>query len=206
MHTSQAASSSRKSGVTSEDEADEKAARANDKELSHLLSTTLFAPGSGASSSTRGLSHGDTAARLAELGASKKELRGATVGRGWGEAKVKAQDMAAMPAAMRAGMRKKEMERQDKRVELAKELGTYHPSLKRVKEVGSDLILGTRRLEKEQRTREKGVGMGVGTFRNGTLKIGKAERERIEGSRGGKTRGRGGRGGAAGRGGKRGRA
>lgn len=165
-------------GAADEDDDEERSSLANDKALSHLLSTTLFAPGTsiGASASV-GLSHRDTAARLAELSASTTSRKGAASGRGWGEARVKADALAAMPAQMRAGMRKAEAERTTKEVERAKELGVYHPSLKRGlgRTPGADLIMGTREKDRKARTRQKGMGVGVGRFKGGMLHLSKDE-------------------------------
>ncbi|PWN93827.1 hypothetical protein FA10DRAFT_283450 [Acaromyces ingoldii] len=168
---------------------EEKAMQSNDRELSRLLSTTLFAPGgasTGAEGSRRNLSSNETLARLMELSSSSAARRGAAVGRGWGESAHKAAEMGKMPASMRAGLRRAQKEKLDIEVERAKELGNYHSSVKKLvgnNQAGMDLILGTRDDDRKKRTRERGLGMGVGTFNRGTLRLSEEEVERINGSR-----------------------
>lgn len=172
-----------------EEAEEEKAMQSNDRELSRLLSTTLFAPGgasTGAQGTRRNLSSNETLARLMELSSSSAARRGAAVGRGWGESAHKAAQMGKMPASMRAGLRRAQKDKLDKDVERAKELGNYHSSVKKLvgnNQAGMDLILGTRDDDRKKRTRERGLGMGVGTFNRGTLRLSEEEVERINGSR-----------------------
>lgn len=189
-----------------DDEAEEeKTLQSNDRELSRLLSTTLFAPGGAATGDgkqRRNLSSNDTLARLMELSSSSTARGGAAVGRGWGESAHKASEMGKMPASMREGLRRAQKEKLEKEVTRTKELGNYHSSVKKLvgnNQAGMDLILGTRDEDKKKRTRERGLGMGVGKFNQGTLKLSAEEVERVNGSR---KRDRSGSGGKGKRGGK----
>ena len=78
------------------------------------------------------------------------------------------------------------------RIDQAKHLGNYHPTLKALYEASSD--------SKPGRKRERGLKMGVGSFKGGTLRLSKNEISAMEG-RGGSGGRR--RGGGRGRGGKR---
>lgn len=166
-----------------DDDDDEKQAQSNDRALSTLLSTTLFAPGgAGASSSTRStsrpnLGHNDTLARLLELSQPSAKSQG----RGLGAAMLKSQEMSKMPATIRHGMRRVEMENQEKELQRQKELGNYHHSIKGLigKRDGLDLILGTKEKDRKKRSREKGLALGVGKFAGGTLQLSDRDVQRI---------------------------
>lgn len=168
------------------DDQDEKQAQSNDKALSELLSTTLFAPG-GAGSITRRsngkpiLGSNDTLAKLLELSQPTTNGKAQNQGRGYGEAMLKSQNMAKMPLTIRHGLRRAEMEKQDKELQRQKELGNYHHSIKSLitKKDGLDLIMGTKDKDRSKRTREKGLSMGVGKFSGGMLKLSEQDISRI---------------------------
>lgn len=177
INTEQAASEK----LTSAEEEEEKQLIANDRLLSNLLSTTLFAPGSTAASKSgkSDLSSNLTIARILELSASDTQRGGAALGRGWGENELKRQQLAKAPAAIRQGMRKAAGERRDKQREKAKELGTWHPSMKaEYAAKGTKTEMG---MKKETRKRERGLGMGIGKFQGGVLKLSKGEIGKVNG-------------------------
>jgi hypothetical protein len=158
-----------------ENEEDEKQALTNDRALSQLLSTTLFAPGGAGAPSRRSsgkpnLGSNDTLARLMELSQPSTTGKAQSQGRGYGEAMLKSSDMSKMPATIRHGMRRVEMEN--------------HHSIKGLlgKREGLDLILGTKDKDRKKRSREKGLAMGVGKFSGGTLKLSDRDVQRINNS------------------------
>ncbi|KAI8921971.1 hypothetical protein DFJ77DRAFT_5767 [Powellomyces hirtus] len=113
------------------------------------------------------------------------------------------------PRAIQMGMDVKERERGAKRLQDAKDLGIYHSSLK-TQIMGAqgqkDLEAKTSRIKERVKHRSRGIDGGFGSFKNGTLHIGKedfARVEKMDKGRGGG--GRGGRGGGGGRGRGRGR-
>lgn len=183
--------------LTTAEEEEEKQLVANDRLLSELLSTTLFAPGTGNTSKGKSnLSSNDTIARIMELSASESQRKGQAIGRGWGENELKRQQLSKAPAAIRQGMRKAAGERRDKEREKAKELGTWHPSLKQA--YSSQATATEMGLKRETRKRQRGLGMGIGKFQGGTLKLSSQEISKINGkfkspsssSKGGKGKGK----------------
>ncbi|UZJ51918.1 hypothetical protein CBS101457_001238 [Exobasidium rhododendri] len=179
----------RPEGESAQDQEDERQAETNDRALSTLLSTTLFAPGGSGASTTRSngrpnLGSNDTLARLLELTAPSVTGNGKSQGRGLGAAMLKSQDMSKMPATIRHGMRRVEMENQEKELQRQKELGNYHHTIKGLigKRDGLDLIMGTKEKDRKKRTREKGLAMGVGKFSGGTLKLSDGDVQRINSS------------------------
>ncbi|GAC98791.1 hypothetical protein PHSY_006386 [Pseudozyma hubeiensis SY62] len=184
--------------LSTAEEEEEKQLVANDRLLSELLSTTLFAPGTGNTSKGKSnLSSNDTIARIMELSATDSQRKGQAIGRGWGENELKRQQLAKAPAAIRQGMRKAAGERRDKEREKAKELGTWHPSLKQA--YSSQATATEMGLKKESRKRQRGLGMGIGKFQGGMLKLSSQEISKVNGksktgsgsSRGGKGQGKG---------------
>lgn len=168
------------SKLTTAEEEEEKQLVANDRLLSELLSTTLFAPGTGTTSKGKSnLSSNDTIARIMELSATDAQRKGQALGRGWGENELKRQQLSKAPAAIRQGMRKAAGERRDKEREKAKELGTWHPSLKEAyANKGTATEMG---LRKETRKRQRGLGMGIGKFQGGMLKLSSQEISKVNG-------------------------
>ncbi|SPO25140.1 uncharacterized protein UTRI_02756_B [Ustilago trichophora] len=183
------------SKLTSVEEEEEKQLVANDRLLSELLSTTLFAPGTGNTSKGKSnLSSNDTISRIMELSATDAQRKGQAVGRGWGENELKRQQLSKAPAAIRQGMRKAAGERRDKEREKAKELGTWHPSLK--ESYANKATATEMGLKKETRKRQRGLGMGIGKFQGGMLKLSSQEISKVNAKgRGGSSGGRGGKGG-----------
>lgn len=168
------------SKLTTAEEEEEKQLVANDRLLSELLSTTLFAPGSGTTSKGKSnLSSNDTIARIMELSATDTQRKGQALGRGWGENELKRQQLSKAPAAIRQGMRKAAGERRDKEREKAKELGTWHPSLK--ESYANKATATEMGLKKETRKRQRGLGMGIGKFQGGMLKLSSQEISKVNG-------------------------
>ncbi|KAJ1041213.1 hypothetical protein NDA14_000574 [Ustilago hordei] len=166
--------------LTTAEEEQEKQLVANDRLLSELLSTTLFAPGTGNTSKGKSnLSSSDTIARIMELSATESQRKGQAIGRGWGEKELKRQQLAKAPAAIRQGMRKAAGERREKEREKAKELGTWHPSLKAG--YGNQATATQMGLQKETRKRQRGLGMGIGKFQGGMLKLSSQEISKVNG-------------------------
>lgn len=166
--------------LTTAEEEEEKQLVANDRLLSELLSTTLFAPGTGTTSKGKSnLSSNDTIARIMELSATESQRKGQAIGRGWGENELKRQQLAKAPAAIRQGMRKAAGERRDKEREKAKELGTWHPSLKAG--YANQATATEMGLKKDTRKRQRGLGMGIGKFSGGTLKLSSQEISKVNG-------------------------
>ena len=169
--------------LTTAEEEEEKQLVANDRLLSELLSTTLFAPGTGNTSKGKAnLSSNDTIARIMELSATDAQRKGQAIGRGWGENELKRQQLSKAPAAIRQGMRKAAGERRDKEREKAKELGTWHPSMKQA--YASQATATEMGLKKETRKRQRGLGMGIGKFQRGMLKLSSQEISKVNGKSG----------------------
>ncbi|TKY87766.1 hypothetical protein EX895_003347 [Sporisorium graminicola] len=179
--------------LTTAEEEEEKQLVANDRLLSELLSTTLFAPGTGNTSKGKSnLSSNDTIARIMELSASDTQRKGQAIGRGWGENELKRQQLSKAPAAIRQGMRKAAGERRDKEREKAKELGTWHPSLKQA--YSNQATATEMGLKKDTRKRQRGLGMGIGKFQGGMLKLSSQEISKVN-AKSGSSSSKGGKGG-----------
>ncbi|KAJ3171224.1 hypothetical protein HDU88_008261 [Geranomyces variabilis] len=118
-----------------------------------------------------------------------------------------------IPRQIQMGMDVKERQRGAQRLQEAKDLGTYHAKFK-TQIMGAqgqkDLAAKTDRIKERVKHRSRGIDGGFGSFRNGTLHVGKDEMERVEkmgkkparGGGGGGGRGRGGGGRGGGRGGR----
>ncbi|KAJ8086518.1 hypothetical protein PM082_005341 [Marasmius tenuissimus] len=161
---------------TAEDEADERTNMENDALLHRLVHTKLL---SGSLNSELDLSH---AQRQKALSGRVLELSGgAKLGRG--EKLVKRDERNKASKSVREGLVRKEKERQKAQLEEAKNLGTYHPKLKRLFE---DTLT-----ENKPKKRQRGLQMGVGKFSGGTLKLSREEISRVQGqSSRGRARGR----------------
>lgn len=131
-----------------------------------------------------------------ELTSTSSERKGQSIGRGWGENALKRKSQGSMPDSIRTGLRKKAALIEGKEIDKAKELGIWHPSLK--KNFGGNSVVGKEEKGEMNSRRQRGIGSGFGTFKNGALRVGEDEIKRINNS------GRGGRGGKRGRGGGRG--
>ncbi|KAM5532427.1 hypothetical protein V8D89_013921 [Ganoderma adspersum] len=106
---------------------------------------------------------------------------------GKGEASVRQKEHNRAAKHVRDGLTEKKKERQRKELEEAKQLGNYHPALKAQYEASASSSRGNKR--------ERGLKMGVGSFKGGVLKLSKQDISAVQGS----SRGRG-RGGSRGRG------
>ncbi|EPQ26146.1 uncharacterized protein PFL1_06354 [Pseudozyma flocculosa PF-1] len=158
---------------------EEKQLESNDRLLSHLLSTTLFAPGAEKEGKKRNLSSNDTLARIIELSATDSQRRGTAVGRGWGETELQRRQLAKMPAKIRQDIRRANADKRDKERERAKELGTWHPSLKaNYSNKATATEMGTKA---EPKKRLRGIGAGIGKFKDGTLTLSKSDVRKING-------------------------
>lgn len=173
-----------------EDAADEAEQMTNDRELSHLLNTTLFARGeqrgSGSSSSKPDLSSHDTLSRILDLSSSSSARKGQTFGRGHGDKALKAQQLSQMPSKMRQGIREAAGERAAKEVERKQELGLLNSKYSR-KLMGRQVADATMTGKKAaSRDRDRGLSIGVGKYKNGTLHLSKDEVRRSLGESGGR--------------------
>ncbi|KAI0069090.1 hypothetical protein BV25DRAFT_1925886 [Artomyces pyxidatus] len=142
------------------------------------------------------------AGRVLELAGSAK------LGKGEKAVRAKERDKAAK--RVRDGMLEKQTERRHKQVQEAKDMGNYHPAIKKLFEGESE--------QASNRKREKGLRIGIGKFDGGILKLTRREinsvnevsmmrgRGRGRGRGGSRGAGRGSGGGRGGRGsGSRGR-
>ncbi|OJT13338.1 hypothetical protein TRAPUB_10104 [Trametes pubescens] len=119
---------------------------------------------------------------------------------GKGEAIVRHAERNRAAKHVRDGLQDKQRERHEKKIEEAKQLGNYHPTLKPLYDAEAAELI-----KPKNNKREKGLRMGVGSFKDGILRLGKNEIGAIEASGRGRGRGRGGKGGGRGRGGGGGR-
>lgn len=186
-------------GETAEDEAEQ---LTNDRALSQLLNTTLFARGQ-SSRGGRGdgdkpdLSSHDTLSRILELSSSSTARKGQAFGRGYGDKALRAEQLSKMPAKMRQGIREAAGDRASKEVERNRELGLLNSKYSRKfmgQQVADATMTGRKAASKD---RERGLSMGVGRFKNGTLHLSKDEVRKSLGEGRGGERG-GGRGGGRG--------
>ncbi|KAL9940333.1 hypothetical protein V8E36_001038 [Tilletia maclaganii] len=181
-----------------EENAQEKEHRANDRLLSHLLSTTLFATGADASSSPATKRNGKpsldpskgTLASILELSSTHEQRKGASVGRGWGDAQARVKELGKMPDRLRTGLKRAAKERVEKEQDRARELGLVHRSLSsgKRKNMGGtgavsavDMALSGVGASKQPKDRVRGLGMGVGKFGGGKLTISARDVEKING-------------------------
>ena len=156
--------------------------RANDRQLSELLSTTLFAPGTADATKKRKLTTttNETLARVMEL-SSADTIGSRAPGTGWAEKKLKAQELGKVPARIRAGLRRAAGERRDRDIETQKELGLWNPKMQKQSRMkrGSETERGSRAMQPKKR--QRGIGSGVGKFRGGALHLSEADVRRIRG-------------------------
>ncbi|KAI3624137.1 hypothetical protein CBS14141_002565 [Malassezia furfur] len=173
-----------------DDEEGEEDQRANDRKLAELLSTSLFAPGTSTHKRKLNTTTNETLARVMELSTSDT-LHAHAAGSGWGEKQLRAQELGKMPARIRAGLRRAAGERRERDIELQKELGLWNPRYQNHAQLsrGSATERGSRPTEPKKRMR--GIGSGVGSFRNGTLHLSEADVRRIQGPPRGQARRRG---------------
>lgn len=187
-----------------EDEDDEAEQLTNDRQLSHLLNTTLFSQGS--SSKKRGngedgkpdLSSHSTLARILEHSSSSSARKGQAFGRGHGEKTLRASQLAQMPRDMRQGIRSAAEDRAEKEMERNREMGLLNSAYSRKflgRQEADATMTGKRKQEKD---RVRGLGMGVGRFKDGTLRLSRDEVAKMTGEGGGSRGGKGAKGGGGG--------
>ncbi|KDQ07477.1 hypothetical protein BOTBODRAFT_38780 [Botryobasidium botryosum FD-172 SS1] len=158
----------------------------NDAELHKLLHTKLL---SGSLNPDLGLT---SAQRRKALEGRVLELASGTrLGRG--ESVVRQSEKNKASKRVRDGLNAKKVEREKKELDEAKNLGNYHPTLKKLFAASGSTSNGGKR--------ERGLKLGVGKFTGGMLKLSREEIGSVEGrSRGGRGGGRGRGGGGRGRG------
>ncbi|KAI0921897.1 hypothetical protein AcW1_004248 [Taiwanofungus camphoratus] len=155
----------------SSDKEDELTNAQNDALLHRLVHTHLL---SGSTNPDLDMS---SAQRKKDLAGRVLEVAGkAKLGKGEGTVRTLEQKRAAK--RVREGIALKQKERNQRELEEAKHLGNYHPTLKRLYGTSSEAHFSKRR-------REKGLKMGVGSFRGGILKLSKDDID----SANGRTRG-----------------
>ncbi|KAJ7700000.1 hypothetical protein B0H17DRAFT_273864 [Mycena rosella] len=181
------------------DEEDERTNAQNDALLHRLVHTKLL---SGSLNTELDLT---PAQRRKALAGRVLELTGqAKLGKG--EKSVREGERNKAAKRVREGILDKQKDRQKQQLEEAKNLGNYHPTIKK-------LFESTSTSEAPKKPRDRGLKMGVGKFSGGMLKLSKDEislgqdgPRRGSGRGRGRGRGRGGRGGGGrGRGSSRGR-
>ncbi|KAK7033648.1 hypothetical protein VNI00_012648 [Paramarasmius palmivorus] len=160
-----------------EDDEKERSNLENDAILHRLIHTKLL---SGSLNPDLELTH---AQRQKALSGRVLELAGSAK-LGLGEKSVRRHEHNKASKRVREGLMTKEKERQKARVEEAKNLGNYHPRLKRLFE---DPLQ-----ENKSKKRQRGLQMGIGKFSGGTLKLSKDEINLVQGQS--QNTGRGGRG------------
>lgn len=173
----------RTGGQHGEDENEEEQLT-RDRQLSHLLNKTLFAPGGNRSKGDCGrqgskngpdLSSHATLTRLLDLSSSFAARKGQTFGRGHGTKALRASQLAQMPAKMRQGIRSAAGHRADLEVQRRKEMGLLRdaPSRKLLGRQEADATMTGK--AKAKRDRDRGLSMGVGKFQGGVLKLSRKE-------------------------------
>ncbi len=107
----------------------------------------------------------------------RKQGGSGVVGRGFGELAFQRSQHGhgSAPTKMQYGLLKAQKEREKKDVEKQKELGIYDPRLRKGE--------ARRGGGKDESKRERGIGMGVGKFKNGALHISKKDVARVNSKR-----------------------
>lgn len=85
---------------------------------------------------------------------------------------VKKSKAIQMPIQMRLGMDKKQKERDQKKLQEAKDIGIYDKSLKHLYAAATK--------EKDRKPRDRGIGSGIGKMKGSTLVLSKTEIKRVE--------------------------
>ncbi|KAF9263489.1 hypothetical protein L218DRAFT_999373 [Marasmius fiardii PR-910] len=153
---------------TEEDEADERTNVENDALLHRLVHTRLL---SGSLNPGLELTHAERqkalSGRVLELSGSAKLGRGEKIAR--------SEERNKASKRVREGLLNKERQRRKAKLEEAKNLGTYHPKLKRLFEDSDSLT------ETKSQKRQRGLQMGIGKFSGGTLKLSRDEINLVQG-------------------------
>ncbi|KAL1734271.1 hypothetical protein EV714DRAFT_234158 [Schizophyllum commune] len=171
--------STSRSASKDDDPDDEHTNAQNDALLHRLVHTQLLDPNL---SSTSKPSARRTAllGRLHELASASGASGKSTLKQsrpGMGSKVIKTTERNAHAKAVREGSQRKQKELAARKVEEAKELGTYHPSLKRALGATDEEVVG----KEGVRRRERGLKMGVGKFKGGVLRLGREDIARVEG-------------------------
>lgn len=140
----------------------------NDALLHRLVHTKLL---SGSLNPALNLTH---AQRDRALSGRVLELAGETK-LGKGEVTIRAAERNKASKRVREGLLRKKDEREKQQLEEAKNLGNYHPTLKKLFDTSSG--------SSDRQRRIRGLGMGVGKFSGGTLKLSKEEINSVTGRR-----------------------
>ncbi|KAG1753948.1 uncharacterized protein EDB91DRAFT_427202 [Suillus paluster] len=138
----------------------------NDALLHRLVHTKLL---SGSLNPELNLTH---AQREKALSGRVLELAGKTK-LGKGEVAVRAAERNKASKRVREGLLRKKSDREQQQLEEAKNLGNYHPTLKNLFDASSGLS--------DRKKRVRGLGMGVGKFSGGTLKLSRDEINSVTG-------------------------
>ncbi|OJA17000.1 hypothetical protein AZE42_00580 [Rhizopogon vesiculosus] len=138
----------------------------NDALLHRLVHTKLL---SGSLNPELNLTH---AQREKALSGRVLEVAGKTR-LGKGEVAVRAAERNKASKRVREGLLRKKDEREKEQLEEAKNLGNYHPTLKKLFESSSE--------SSNSKKRVRGLGMGVGKFSGGTLKLSREEINTVTG-------------------------
>ncbi|KAJ3573866.1 hypothetical protein NP233_g2137 [Leucocoprinus birnbaumii] len=93
---------------------------------------------------------------------------------GKGEKRVKESERNKAGKQVREGLARKQREREKQDLEKAKDLGNYHPALKKLFEASGST--------QASRSKNRGLKMGVGKFRGGVLQLSKQEIASVTGS------------------------
>ncbi|TFK55779.1 hypothetical protein OE88DRAFT_1652250 [Heliocybe sulcata] len=165
--TQESNNSQRNAGRTVDVEDEDRTNAENDAELRRLIHTKLL------SGSLNPELDMKPAQRRKALEGRVMELAG-EVKLGKGERSVKSAERNKAAQKVRIGMLAKQKDREGKHLEEAKNLGNYHPTIKKLFEPSD----GQRSIRK----REKGLTMGIGKFKSGVLKLSKEEISSIQGS------------------------
>ncbi|KAL1721807.1 hypothetical protein EV715DRAFT_261955, partial [Schizophyllum commune] len=167
------ASTSRHASKADEDADDEHTNAQNDALLHRLVHTQLLDPNL-SSSSKPSARRTALLGRLHELASASGASGKSTLKQsrpGMGSKVIKTTERNAHAKAVREGLQRKQKELAARKVEEAKELGTYHPSLKRALGATDEELVG----KEGVRRRERGLKMGVGKFKGGVLRLGRED-------------------------------
>ncbi|KAL1681631.1 hypothetical protein EV122DRAFT_249847 [Schizophyllum commune] len=166
--------------TSKDDDADDEHTNAqNDALLHRLVHTQLLDPNL-SSSSKPSARRTALLGRLHELASASGASGKSTLKQsrpGMGSKVIKTTERNAHAKAVREGLQRKQKELAARKVEEAKELGTYHPSLKRALGATDEELVG----KEGVRRRERGLKMGVGKFKGGVLRLGREDIARVEG-------------------------
>ncbi|KAF9058090.1 hypothetical protein BJ165DRAFT_1521404 [Panaeolus papilionaceus] len=152
-------STSQSRSKTAAEEEDDKTNAQNDALLHKLVHTKLLSGSLNPELDIDGAKKRKAlAGRVLEISGSAKL--------GKGEKSVREAERAKASKNVREGLARKQQQRNKQELEEAKNLGNYHPTLKKMFEASS---------AGPSRKRQKGLKLGVGTFQGGVLKLRKSD-------------------------------